>query len=52
MAITIKSIPVLKSEAADSFVKQADKKVAKRATVDFSEQVKITQDILKKAKMK
>ena len=52
MAITIKSIPVLKSEAAETFVKQTEQKVSKRASVDFSKQVKSAQDILNKAKMK
>lgn len=51
MAITIKSIPTLKTKEATLFVKKADAIVSKRATVNFSKQVQATHLILKKAKM-
>lgn len=51
MAIAIKSIPILKNKDANSFIKKADAKSKKRATVDFSKQVKASHAILKKAKL-
>ena len=51
MAITIKSIPTLKSKEAQRFVHNADSAVKQRATVDFSKQVKATHSILSKAKL-
>lgn len=51
MAITIKSIPTLKSKEAQRFVSNADRAVKQRATVDFSAQVKSANSILRKAKM-
>lgn len=51
MAIAIKSIPTLIEKDAKVFVKKAEATVSKRATVNFSKQMKATQVILKKAKM-
>ena len=51
MAIAIKSIPTLKGEAAIKFVKKAEAASKKRATIDFSKQIKIATKILKKAKL-
>ena len=50
MAIAIKSIPVLKDKAAERFIKQADENVKLKETIEFSEQVKIAEKILEKAK--
>ena len=52
MAIAIKSIPTLKEKEAKTFVEKADASVSKRATVNFSQQVKATNHILDKAKMR
>lgn len=52
MAIAIKSIPTLKEKAAKVFVKKAKETVSRRATVNFSRQVKSADLILKKAKMR
>jgi hypothetical protein len=51
MALTIKSIPVLKEKEAENFVKKAEKAASKSSTVDFSKELKKAHDILKKAKM-
>jgi len=52
MAIAIKSIPTLKNETAKTFVEKAEKQVAKRATVDFSKQMKSAEAILIKSKLR
>ena len=39
MAIAIKSIPTLESKDAKAFIRKADAKSKKRATIDFSKQV-------------
>ena len=49
MAIELKSIPTLKSAQASEFIKKADAKFKKRATVDFSKQVATSYAILNKA---
>ena len=51
MALEIKSIPVLKNDAAEAFIKKAEANMSKRATVDFSKQVISGRAILKKAKI-
>jgi len=51
MAITIKSIPTLQNDDAKAFIKKADAKSKKRATVDFSKQLEASHVILEKAKM-
>jgi hypothetical protein len=51
MAIAIKSIPTLREKDAKVFVKKAADTFARRATVNFSKQMKATQVILEKAKM-
>lgn len=51
MALTIKSIPVLKEKEAEKFVKMATKATSKSSTVDFSKELKKTHAILKKANM-
>lgn len=52
MALAIKSIPVLKSKAASTFVRRADANSSQKATVDFSAQVSQAAKILAKAKLK
>lgn len=51
MALTIKSIPVLKEKEAEKFVKMAEKSFSKGSTVDFSKELVKAHAILKKAKM-
>jgi len=50
MAIAIKSIPTLESRDAKAFIRKAEAKSKKRATVDFSRQVVSSNAILEKAK--
>lgn len=52
MAIAIKSIPTLKSRDAKAFIKKADAKSKKRATVDFSKQVMASNAILEKSRLR
>lgn len=52
MAISIQSIPTLKKEDGKAFVEKADAILAKRASVDFIQEVKIAHKILDKAKMR
>ena len=52
MALAIKSIPVLKSNVASTFVKKANDNSSQKATVDFSAQVSLADKILAKAKLK
>lgn len=52
MAIAIKSIPILKGKVANAFIRKADAKSNKRATVDFSKQVVASNVILEKAKLR
>ncbi len=52
MAISIKSIPVLKSKVAEAFIENANKTYhTKKGTIDFSKQTRDANKILKKAKM-
>lgn len=51
MAITIKTIPTLIDKDARAFVNKADASINKRSTVEFSQQVRTADAILKKAKM-
>lgn len=51
MAIEIRGIPTLEGKEAERFVKQAEKALKKRATIDFSKQVKETIAILRKSNM-
>lgn len=51
MVIAIKSIPVLKAKAADSFVKKAKANSAVKRSVSFTEQVTTASKILAKAKI-
>lgn len=49
MAIDIKPIPVLRTKAAISFNQKADENIDKKFTVNFSEQISISDKILAKA---
>ena len=51
MAITIKSIPVLKDKAAANFTSKVSENSAKKFSVDFSKQTSIATKILAKAKL-
>lgn len=51
MAIAIKTIPVLKDEAAANFVAKVKKASAKKSSIDFSKQTSIAAKILEKAKL-
>lgn len=51
MAIAIKSVPVLKDEAAVRFDNTAKASIAKKSTVKFSKQVALSSKILAKAKI-
>ena len=51
MAIAIKSIPVLKSEAAKACVDRISGNTAKKSSVDFSKQANVATKILAKAKL-
>lgn len=51
MAIAIKSIPVLRTKAADVFVKKAKANSAVKRTVNFAQQADIASKILAKAKI-
>lgn len=51
MAIAIKSIPVLKDEAARAFTSAVTENTSKKSSVDFSKQVSVATKILAKAKI-
>jgi hypothetical protein len=51
MAITIKSIPVLKEKAAVTFIKKVTVNTANRSSINFSEQASVASKILAKAKI-
>ena len=51
MAIAIKSIPVLKNQAAANFTTKIAENSAIKNSVDFSEQTSIAAKILAKAKL-
>ena len=50
MAMTIKTIPVMKNKSAKAFVKRADIAITQKETIDFSKQFKASTAILDKAK--
>ncbi len=50
MAITIKTVPILKKEVAVKFNKRAKASIAQKSSVKFSKQVELTAKILAKAK--
>jgi len=52
MARAIKSIPTLKTEAAQRFADKMNATTKKRSTIDFSKQVQAANSILKKASLK
>lgn len=53
MAITIKSIPTLENKVASAFMESAQANYSeKKASVDFSQEVKSADKILAKAKVK
>lgn len=51
MAVEMKTIPVLKGEAAARFVEAAEAALEKRGTIDFSKQVAKARAILKRSNM-
>ncbi|MDE3741168.1 hypothetical protein [Maribacter polysaccharolyticus] len=51
MAITIKSIPVLKDKAAAHFNSKIAENNAKKSSIDFSKQTSVASKILAKAKL-
>lgn len=51
MAIAIKSIPVLRQEAAKAFLDRITGNTAKKSSVDFSKQSQVASKILAKAKL-
>jgi len=51
MAITIKSIPILKNKEAESFQKMADQNAQKGSSIDFKSQLDSANQILSKAKL-
>ncbi len=51
MSLPIKSIPTLQGDSAKEFLEKADQNKKKRATVDFTEQLKIARAILEKSKL-
>ncbi|MDP2175586.1 MAG: hypothetical protein Q8K70_06700 [Bacteroidota bacterium] len=51
MAITIKSIPILKTEAAVRFNNNAKKAVSKKTSVNFAKEISVSEKILAKAKI-
>lgn len=52
MAIAIKTIPTLKENEAKAFNKKADATYSRKASVDFSKEVKSARTILSKAKLR
>jgi hypothetical protein len=52
MAIFIKPVPTLRGSVAANFGKKAAACVSKRATIDFTAQVKVARAILEKSKLK
>lgn len=51
MASKIKSIPVLKDKVAQDFTAIITANITKKESIDFSKQVLIASEILKKAKL-
>jgi len=52
MAITIKSIPVLKDKEAYLFNQKAERNAQNRGTIKFDKQAKTASKILEKSKLK
>ena len=52
MAIFIKPVPTLRGSVAANFDKKAAACACKRATIDFTAQVKVARAILEKSKLK
>lgn len=51
MAIAIKSIPILKTEAAVRFNNNAKNAILKKTPVNFAKEIAVTEKILAKAKI-
>ncbi|MGF1566190.1 MAG: hypothetical protein ACFCUH_12560 [Flavobacteriales bacterium] len=51
MAIAIKNIPALKGKAAKEFLMAAEKSTKRKASIDFSEKVRVAQQILQKSRV-
>ena len=51
MALPIKSVPILRGEVAETFIRKAERAEKECATIDMSEQAKVFASILKKAKI-
>ena len=51
MAIAIKSIPVLRDQAAADFTKKVAEASARKSSVNFSKQASVSAKILAKAKI-
>lgn len=51
MAITIKNVPILEKENAIKFNNEAQNSSKNKASVKFTEQIKISSQILAKAKL-
>jgi len=51
MAITIKSIPVLRNKAAVHFTNKVTENTARRNSIDFSKETSVASKILAKAKL-
>ena len=51
MALKIRSIPVLTGKSASNFIKKADEAYKNRHSIDFSKQMDIMKQILKKANL-
>ncbi len=51
MAITIKSIPVLKAKEAKVFEKKIETNIRKKSTVNFTKQTSMATAILEKASL-
>jgi hypothetical protein len=51
MAIAIKSVPVLKKDAADRFNINVSKSNANKSTVKFAKQVAVSAKIIQKSKI-
>lgn len=52
MALAIKSIPPVTGKDAERFIQAAEKAEKNRASIDFTEQSKITRAILEKSRKK
>ena len=52
MAIAIRTIPILSEKEANAFNEKANATYSRKASVDFSKEVKSTRSILSKAKLR